>query len=48
MNKRTVLIWIITPLALMWDATFWCIKKIYEGSVWFDEFGKEKIDNLLN
>ncbi len=52
MDKEELIRWgkivLVTPVALVWDVTFWCITKLYKGASWVDLVVGEKIDDFLN
>jgi len=52
MAKEELVRWgkiiLIAPIALVWDATYWCIGKLYKGASWVDLVMGEKIDAWLN
>jgi len=51
-SKEELIRWgkitLITPIALLWDSTFWCITKLYKGASWVDLVIGEKVDKFVN
>lgn len=44
---RWIKIILLTPIVLIWDATYFVIEKLYKGATWIDENGGKLIEDFI-
>lgn len=45
--KKVIKYGVLLPIAAIWTAWFWCIKKIYKGSKYINQRGDAVIADLV-